>query len=137
PSFRKLLMAVPAFIPQKADGKLKELGQNAAKELGGMLIFSGLFNIMSESAYDTLLQGLLSDTKKRSQFFSDELTGLQGIDVLQWKALGVESLTLGQIDQESSGYVLTIRTVDINRGEVLLGKRYRKVKQEEITAVLR
>ena len=137
PNFRKLVVAIPEFVAPAGDENLKKIGINAATDLSRMLAFSGLFNIISATAYKDLMAKYLNDTANRKKLFAEQQKGLQGVDVVQWKALGVESLTFATVAKDAGGLVLSLRTVDINRSELILGKRYRKVKQTEIRAVLR
>jgi len=140
PSFRKLIVATPAFIVEKGGGDdLKALGVNGSKELSRLLIFSGMFNAVSEDAYKDLAPGLEKGVKDNPDGFVEEpaMRGLRGIDVVQWKAIGVESLTVGVIGKDKDGYNLGIRTIDINRSELVLGKKYRKIKEKEFHTVIR
>lgn len=136
PNFRKLIVAVPDFQIENPDGEMAQISQKGAAELQELLNFSGLFNVISEKAYTDLMAKMRKD-----KAFSDIVMGsggnLKGIDVPQWKAIGVESLTLGQLGKDKDGYTLAIRTVDINRSQTILGKKYSKIKSSEISLVVR
>ncbi|MEZ4741381.1 MAG: hypothetical protein R3B45_02875 [Bdellovibrionota bacterium] len=88
PEFRRLVMAIPNFKLTK-EGKASLDAQMMAKEGAGklskLLEFSGLFNFMAESGY----AALLTPSKKSSAISTNEELG--GIDLQQWKGIGVES----------------------------------------------
>jgi TolB protein len=134
PSFRKLVAAVPDLqAPASATTETKKVGVDAAAELGRLLNFSGFFNIIAGAAYKDLMTQYATQPKK-----DIETRGMDGIDVVQWRALGVESLTIGEIEEEAGGkFTLTLRTADTNRSQLVLGKRYRGVDKQEINKVLR
>lgn len=134
PQFRKLVIAVPALaVPAGADEETKKLAAQGADELSRLMNFSGLFNVMGNAAYAELMPSqsqlaVAGDSPKR---------GLDGIDIPQWKAIGVESLTLGEITKAGATYVVAMRTADIYRGKLVLGKKYSNVKASELNAVMR
>lgn len=134
PNFRKLVAAVPKF--HLAKGALspvaKDFSEKGGAELERLLEFSGIFNIMSEKAYGDLLG------KMGEQLDQGDAAGeMKGIDLVQWKTLGAESLTVGEILEEEGGVTIALRTVDIGRGQLVLGKRYRKVAKNELVPVIR
>ena len=131
PNFRKLIVGIPSFIT--SDPSLKSLADDGSKELGRLLSYSGLFNVIDRAAFKELVPKLKAVQGAKKM----EARGLQGIDVVQWRAVGVESLTIGEISKDKSGLILLMRTVDITSGKMVLGKKYRKVKQAELSLVLR
>ena len=131
PSFRKLSTAIPTFAtPPGASPELSKMAEQGSAELGRLLAFSGMFNIMGEAAF----KGIPA-TRPGAQLKGGK--DLDGIDVIQWKSIGVESLTIGELAQEPDGVSLSLRTVDINRNVLILGKRYRKVTKDQYVYVLR
>jgi TolB protein len=141
PNFRKLTAAIPAFFTtDDKNSELAEVGASSAQELSRLLVFSGLFNILAPAAYDSIMPGLAKTSiqeKNTILSLDPDKRGLKGIDVVQWKALGVESLTTGELGKDEGGMTLSIRTIDINRGELLIGKKYRKIKKDEMNFVMR
>jgi len=136
PNFRKLVVAIPDFTSVDAnDSKLKNLGASGAKELARLLSFSGLFNVIAEEAYSDVVKEMIKNTKPGA--LSQEKAGLAGVDVVQWKAISVESLTVAEIGKDSDGMTLALRTIDINRSELVLGKKYTKIKENEYNLVIR
>ena len=93
-----------------------------------MLEFSGLFNFISQDAYSGIMKQLNAQV-------GTVANGLEGVDLKQWKSLGVESLTLGRLFQENNKLTLEIRTVDINKGVLILGKRFANIS--DISAVIK
>jgi TolB protein len=129
PNFRKLVVAIPEFnTPDGADAELKALGRKGAEDLGHLLTFSGLFNVMGSAAYQDI------QIKKAP---SQTAQGMEGIDLAQWKAIGVESLTVANLEREGSTLTIALRTADIYQGKLALGKRYTKVAPSEFNLVIR
>jgi len=131
PSFRKLATAIPVFATSPgASAEVTKMARDGSAELGRLLIFSGMFNVMGEAAF----RGIPA-TRPGAQLKGGK--DLDGIDVVQWKSIGVESLTIGELALEPDGVALSLRTVDINRNVLILGKRYRKVTRDQYVYVLR
>lgn len=134
PKFRKLVMAVPDFaLEEKADADLQAISKEGAEEMSRLLNFCGLFNVMGQAGYAELIPSqsqlaVVGVAPKR---------GLDGIDIPQWKSIGAESLTLGEITKTGSTYVIALRTADIFRGRLVLGKKYSNVKRNEVKTVVR
>ena len=123
PSFRRLLAAVPTFAAPAGDQELAGLAEAGANELGRLLTFSGLFNVMDKEGYRDLAAKLAQTGAKGNQ--------LEGIDVASWKALGLESLTVVELTRDGQDLALSLRTADIHQGKLLLGKRYTKVTRAQ------
>jgi TolB protein len=122
PEFRRLVTAIPDFdVSPTADDRQKLEAKTGAAELARLLEFSGLFNFMAQSGYD----GLTKAMKAKEGTAGSE--GVSGVDLPQWKGLGIESLTLGRISKDAEGTVLEMRTIDINKGTLVLGKRFTKI----------
>lgn len=134
PNFRKLVAAVPKFHLARgaASPVAKEFSDKGAAELERLLEFSQIFNIMSDKAYGDLLGKLGQQLDG-----GDQQGEMRGVDLVQWKTLGAESLTIGEILEEDGGITIALRTVDIGRGQLILGKRYRKVGKSELNSVVR
>lgn len=140
PNFRKLTVAVPNFIvTNDGDTELKSLAREGSFELSNLLKFSGLFNVLGISAYqelaDKLKETLAAD--KAKLLTKPSKPGMEGVDASVWKGVGVESLTVAEIEREDKEIVLSIRTVDINRNEPVIGKRFRKINKDEFRTVIR
>jgi hypothetical protein len=122
PEFRRLVTAIPNFeVSATADDRQKLEAKTGAAELARLLEFSGLFNFMAQSGYEGLAQAMKSDHGGNSA------EGISGVDLPQWKGLGIESLTLGRLSKDAEGTVLEMRTIDINKGTLVLGKRFTKI----------
>jgi len=132
PNFRRLTAAVPTFLTKLSNDKdTTQLASAGANELSRLLVYSGYFNSMAESGFKDLLP------KMRATISKSDPKGLEGVDLLQWKGLGVESLTVTEIQREGSTWSLSFRTIDINRGQLVVGRRYTKVKVNELIPVIR
>lgn len=127
PNFRKLVMAVPEFTVPVTDAELGRLAKEGADELSRLLTFSGLFNIMAPPGY----QGILNKKSK-----TPATKGLEGIDLPQWKGVGVESLTIGEMTREGGEIAVALRTADIHQGKLILGKKYTKVTADQLKKVM-
>ena len=137
PNFRRLVMALPQFVVSgSADRDIRNLSESGPKELGRLLTYSGLFNVMAPSAYSELAKSL-AQSKSGAVLGTQTKAGMENIDLPQWKGLGVESLTTATISKGADGIELEIKTIDINRGEMLIGKKYSKIKKSEFELVLR
>lgn len=118
PNFRKLLIAIPEFtVSSDSAGQATQDARESAAYLGEILQFSGIFNVMSAEAYKEIQQKSVA-----TQIGS--VDPLAGVDMAQWKALGVECLVLGELKTSDKGPVLEIRAIDINQGKALIGKRF-------------
>jgi TolB protein len=134
PNFRKLIVAVPNFVvDENGDDELRKLAKDGATQLSRLLNFSGLFNIIGEAAYKDLIK---SGFKAEGKSVGAK-KGLEGINHLQWKGIGVESLTIGEIKRESGSFTVLLRTVDIYRGKLVVGKRFVKVKARDFPKAIR
>lgn len=133
PNFRKLIVALPDLEAEGGAKDVEELAKSGPVELGQLLKFSGLFNVLDKTAYPKM-DGEKSKNKNDK---AATLKGLEGVDLVQWKAIGVDSLTTGSIKKEAATFTLTLKTVDINRGELVLGKVFSKVTKDQYSAVIR
>ncbi len=131
PNFRKLIMAIPEFrvssdMQKKTD--LKEMGKKAADRLSQLLQFSAFFQSIDAKAYSGLelkLPKLIGSTQ------------VAKVDHGAWKKMGVESLSFGEFTLEKDSLTLSLQTIDILRGQVLVAKVYSKMKASELETVLR
>ncbi len=132
PQFREVVAAIPEFGLAKSagDSDSRAMAAEAQAELARLFSFTGIFKIMSSAAYKELLQ------KPDPRWYSDE--GIGNLNVLGWKTVGVESLTLAELSKDSaSTWSLMIRTIDIGRRDVLVGKKYSQISRSQIIAVIR
>ncbi len=127
PSFRKLVTAVPEFKSPQEDSDLKSKAVEGSTELSRLLTFSGLFNVMAPGGYQDLAKKTFSTVSP---------SGLDGIDLLGWKGIGVESLTVGEITRDGPNYAIALRTVDIHLGKLMVGKKYSGVPANQIKKVM-
>lgn len=132
PQFREVVVAVPQFSTGAgaSDAVSRDVAHEANAELRRLLEFSGIFKIMGEAAYKELLG------KASPGWFREQ--GLGNVDLLEWKNVGVESLNLAELSQEKPGsWSLIIRTIDVTRREVLVGKKYTEISRKQIIGVVR
>jgi TolB protein len=128
PSFRKLVVALPVFeVSNPDDAELARLAKEGPAELGRLLGFSGLFNILNEAAYSNI---------KIGSSIGKEVRAMEGIDALAWKQIGVESLTVGELVRDGGDITISLRTGDINQNKLMLGKKYTKVKSDQFNKVM-
>jgi TolB protein len=132
PQFREVVSAIPAFGLAKTAGDRESqmMAIEGQRELQRLLEFTGIFKILSVAAYKELMD------KSNPRWFSDE--GVGSVNVLDWKTVGVESLTLAELAKDSaSTWSLMIRTIDVGRREVLIGKKYSQINRNQIVSVIR
>jgi TolB protein len=132
PLFREVVAAIPAFSVHKAsmDSETKAVAAQANTELHRLLEFTGIFKLMSEAAYKDIV------LKYDPAIFSEQ--GIGTANLLEWKTIGVESLTLAEFSREAGAtWSLAIRTIDIGRREVLVGKKYTQISRDQVTTVIR
>jgi TolB protein len=127
PSFRRLVTAVPP-LGGGTDPELARISSEATAELGRLFDFSGLFSVMSNAGYQEILR---KNPKAQSAG-----QGLDGIDLNAWRASGVESLTVGEIERDGREFILTLRTVDITMRKLMVGKKYSKVSPAQVKQVI-
>ena len=132
PQFREVVAAVPQFAigDGSSDAETQDMANEANSELKRLLEFSGIFKLMGEAAFKELL------VKAPPGWFRDQ--GLGGADLIEWKNVGVESLTVAELARDKgSSWSLIIRTIDLGRREVLVGKKYSEISRKQITGVIR
>ena len=139
PEFRKTVTALPPFIVCPSLEEEKELAlryaEEGAKELTYLLGFTGLFNNIAPAAYKEPFEAL---TKKECQGSGPSFFGSKDVEhVSHWKSIGVESLTVGKVIGSKDGLVLEIRTMDVHRRQILLGKRYGNIDPLDFKKVMR
>ncbi len=137
PSFRKLTVAIPEFqatgIVQSPQGK--KLVEEGSAELTRLLNFSGFFSALAPGAYEEAWKQFIKEHKaKESATWLQDTKGLSGPELVQFRALGVESLTMASItDDAAKGLTLSFKTVDISRGKEVLAKQFTRVTDYKAT----
>jgi TolB protein len=132
PQFREVVSAIPEFSlgEGSSDTESRDVATLAHGELKRLLEFSGIFKLMGEAAFKELV------TKAPSKWFREE--GVGSVDLLEWKNVGVESLTVAEFAREKgASWSLIIRTIDVARREVLVGKKYSEISRQQIVSVIR
>lgn len=131
PSFRKLVIALPPFTLESGEDSpiaqaLKDHGQ---KELTYLLNFSGYFNVISQEAYADYIKKMIGERRAKDQAaWLSQASTLTGDELVQWKAISVESLTLASIALENKDVVLTVKSFDTNQGgKEILAKQFKGV----------
>jgi TolB protein len=139
PNFRKLVSAVPTFIPKNdlTNPQYKIYAEAGAFELQRLLSFSGIFQAIDKAAYADMVKSLEQHVTQTASKVLPAPTGLEGINLPQWKTVNVESLTIGALEQASDGLIVELRTIDITRGQLVLAKRYTKVTERDLVPLIR
>ena len=131
PNFRKVVAAIPAFYLDVSakDADSNAVAATAAEELGRLLNFSGLFNVMDPAAFRDIM------TKANVGWYTE--VGLPAAELPTWKTISADSLTLGMLTKEGATWTLSLRTIDVTRGEVVVGKKYSQIDKTQIIRVMR
>jgi len=137
PSFKKLIFANPAI---EAVGTInspqgKKLVEDGHVELTRLLVFSGFFTPLADAAYASSWDQFTKsrNTKESTAWVSDS-KGLSGEEFVQWRALGVEALTVGALSEEAGkGLVLSLKTIDVSRGKEILAKQFTQISDYKAT----
>jgi TolB protein len=132
PQFREVVAAIPEFSVLKSPGDrdTAAVATEANDELQRLLNFTGIFKMIGQAAYKDLM------VKAQPSWFSDQ--GIGSVNVPEWKTVGVESLTLAEVTREQgNSWSISIRTIDVGRREVLVGKKYSQVGRKQVVAVMR
>ncbi len=136
PAFRKLVIAVPKF---QAAGPIsspvgKKFVDEGAQELVRLLQFSGFFAALAETAYQPAWEQFAKarKTHETTAWILDK--GLSGEEVVQWRALGVESLTMAALSEDAQkGLTLSLKTFDINRSKEIIAKQFTRITDYKAT----
>jgi TolB protein len=132
PQFREVVAAVPAFSigEDQADRETRDMADQASAELQRLLAFTGIFKVMSDSAFKDLT------AKAKPAWYREQGAGDSSLP--EWKNIGVESLTVAELSREkSASWSLMIRTIDVARREVLVGKKYSEISKKQLIGVIR
>ena len=131
PQFREVVTAIPEFYVGSGagDAETRSMAAEANAELQRLLTFTGIFKIMGEAAFKDLA------AKADATWFRDQ--GVGSGNLAEWKNLGIESLTLAELARDGSTWSLIIRTIDMGRREVLVGKKYTEISRRQIVGVMR
>ena len=128
PSFRKLVVAIPEFSKEStalSTGVSSDLHSRGHSELSELLTFSGYFNVIARAAYGDLVTKLVAERQsKGGNAWLDSMTELSGPEAKQWRALKVESVTLGSITAKGQEAVLTLKTFDVTQRKEILAKQF-------------
>ncbi|HIJ77828.1 MAG: protein TolB [Desulfobulbaceae bacterium] len=100
PGFRKVVMTVPYFIDKNRPEITIDSGKKMAALLGRALTFHGFVDLIDPDSYG-------------------------GSQVKDWASIGTEFTLLGQYELRGEDIILEIRLVDIQAGQMILGRRYR------------
>ncbi len=129
PEFKKLVTAIPPFKTEGQSPQLAEFALGGQEELGRLLEFTEFFKTMPPGGYQSILAKPFQDTKA--------LPGFQEIDLLAWKAIQVDSLTLSTVKADKAGHRIDLKTADIRFGTIILEKSYQFRSRVELDAILR
>ncbi|MCX6129761.1 MAG: hypothetical protein NTX25_11965, partial [Proteobacteria bacterium] len=104
PAFKKLVIAVPKI---QAAGQIqsplgKKLIDEGAQELVRLLQFSGFFVGLADASYSSAWDQFAKAHKTtESTAWILDSKGLSGEDIVQWRALGVDSLTMSALSEDA------------------------------------
>ncbi len=137
PAFRKVVVAVPKIQAAGSitDAQGKKLLEDGAEELKNLLTFSGFFATLADGAYTGVWDAYAKKRKttESSSWITDPDT-MSGDELVQWRALGGDSLTMGAlIDDPKTGLTLTLKTYDVGRGKEILAKQFTKISDYKAT----
>jgi TolB protein len=128
PAFRKTVVAIPKIqvAGQVQSPQGKKLAEEGSQELIRLLQFSGFFSALAEGAYQSAWDQYAKTRKTtESAAWITDSKGLAGDEIVQWRALGVESLTMGALTEDAGkGLTLSFKTFDVNRGQEILAKQF-------------
>lgn len=132
PSYRKLVVGVPPFsAPTSApDPEVTKGAESGRAMLVDLLKFTDLFNIADDAIYKGMDQN-------KDVGVSLKIKGFEDVNMAQWKTVAIESLTLGKLTRVSTEFVLELRTADLNRNQLVLGKAYTMKSLDEMPRVLK
>lgn len=130
PSFRKVLVATPAITNNQATGALAETFQSKTHtKLAELLTFSGFFNVVASQAYEDYMGKMIGERQsKDGKAWLTDMIKLSGPETVQWRTLGVESLTLGSMESKEGKLTVTLKTFDVTRNKQLVAKEFTDVK---------
>ncbi len=137
PAFRKMVVAIPGFeaVGTPTSPQAKKLVEEGSAELIRLLNFSGFFTALAPGAYEEAWKNYAKahKTKESSAWILDS-KGLTGPDLTQFRALGMESLTMASVqDDPVKGITISFKTVDIGRGKDVLAKQFTRVTDYKAT----
>ena len=128
PKFRKMVAAIPDFKIHPTDKNMQPLSGKLADRLRQFLEFSGYFKILRGGG----------PGQSRGGRVASMIAGFEGAAIGYWRAIGVESLTVGNLAKEGGGgYRLEIRTADVQGGRRVLGQAYTLGHPGEAEAALK
>jgi len=137
PSFRKIVTANPQIqaVGTINDAQGKKLVEEGSQELTRLLVFSGFFAPLADGAYaGAWTQFTASRKTKESTAWVSDSKGLSGEEYVQWRALGVEALTVGALSEEpGKGLTLSFKTIDVSRGKEILAKQFTRITDYKAT----
>jgi len=109
---RKVPVAVPYFEESSKVGTVSETGKKMSELLGRALAFHGFIEIMAPEKY-------------------------MKVPEADWKTLGLDFSIMGKYTQTASGMVMELRLYDVREGRMILGRRYRGVRDKWRVMVLK
>ena len=120
PSFRKVVAAAPSIslLGEGISPEFKEHADQGAQAFAKLLAFSGMFRVLPLS----VVKDMKPTAKAKNA--SKAIVGFERVDLAQWKAIGVESLTIIKIVRSGDSSRIEYRTADLVRGVRILGKSY-------------
>lgn len=137
PAFRKLVVAAPQIqgAGTITDAEGKKLLEEGSQELLKLLSFSGFFATLADGAYAGAWETYAKKRKTgASTDWITETNTMSGEELVQWRALGAEALTMGALSQDpKTGLTLTMKTYDVGRGKEILAKQFTRISDYKAT----
>ena len=130
PNFRRVIIANPQFQLDSASGSLAdEFSKNGSGKLSELLKFSGFFNVVSSAAYDSYLKKMIdSRRKKEGSDWLSKMKKLKGDELVQWRSIGVDALTLVSVEKSFGSINIVAKTFDVKRNQQVVAKKIASVK---------
>lgn len=131
PNFRKMVIAITDFAPVTAadagDPGVQAFIAKSREYLPSLMNYSGLYRLIGQGAFadffKPIADGALADAAMKVQ--------------AQWKAIGVETVVMGQVTKEKDGLAVQVIAWDVLKGKSVVDRKFSAVRGEDAVAILR
>jgi TolB protein len=131
PNFRKMVIAITEITPvsatDAADPGVQAFVGKAKDYLPYLMNYSGLYRLIGQGAF--------------ADFFKPVANGDLAESALkvqaQWKAIGVETVVMGQVTKEKDGLTLQVIAWDVLKGKSIVDRKFTAIKADDTVAILR
>lgn len=136
PSFRKVVAAIPVFFGDDDSTIAKSLKDEGHLVLADLLNFSGVFNLIASQAYQDYVGKMVAKRQsEEGKSWLQAMSKLKGDEQVQWRSLGVESLTLAAMEGSGDSLSITFKTFDVSTNKQILAKKFESIPS--VTLVMR